>query len=848
MMQRWHKKTILLIILIILLLIIPLTFTQTQQVHITKEYAATSVSPLIFGTNLTLNDANDQFITSQQTRSQLSQIHVQLIRIPIRGVGGPAPWEVTAMQDIKTMGISPIIILKYSQADPAGAAKLVIQQANTIFGNSVVYYEFGNERDLAGIDQVAYTNTWNQVLPQIKSLPTNGRFGGPTNFQTNPTYIAYFVEHANPSPDFISWHEYTCGNSTPSQTCIDNIHHWTSHITNTKSAIQANPTHKTVPPIFITEWNYDPNNPSPDPRATPQFQQQFTQTALQELSNDGVTGATHYVATGHTEYNLVDLNGQLTAEGQTFGQMYTQLIGTSGGSPVPTSPLTTPPPGTTAVSVTICPHGMGNCGDSINPGSGGNTNPKHIQHKVTVTILDASGGQIATGQGTIPYSSSQSNFTGTIPISNLATGSYIVRVKMDGFLASQIPGIPTITSGQTTVLPSVSSVAGDIDNNNQLDLLDYNILVGCFGSKQNSSSCTMPPTTQASGADINDDGVVDGVDYNLFIREISVQKSGSGGNPTPTSTPNPTSTVTQPPQTGNKLFGVNIAGADFQNPQYAGSGYSGYAYYHNKGLTLIRLPFTWEKMQPTLNGPLGGDINKLTDMITAAQRAGELVFIEPHNYARYNKTPLTPADSPAFANFWKQLAGKYSTGFPGLWGYELMNEPHDLAGGCSTWQTLAQAAVTAIRQSDTTHYILLPGYAWQAAKDWTSQSGCLSSIHDPVNKMFYSAHEYFDSDNSGTHSSPCPDPQLGVQRLQPFLSFLSQNNAKGLLTEYGSPVTSCWLTTLDNFMTALNTNSNIIGGTYWSGGPFWGNYFMSVEPSGGQDKPQMSILQKYPSH
>jgi hypothetical protein len=305
------------------------------------------VSPLIFGTNLYLTDSSDQFITSQVSRNALKNAGIQIIRMPIRVEGAANADELLAMQDIKAMGAIPYIVLKFSQPDPLGAAKLVIQQANSIFGNSVVYYEFGNERDINGVDQVTYTNAWNQVFPQVKSLALNGKFGGPAASWWNSSYIAYFVEHANPQPDFISWHEYFCSSADTTGVCIGKIASLKDHINSVKSAIQANPTHKTVPPIILSEWNY---SGSSDPNATPQFLQQWTQTFLQELANDGVFASMQYAVNGWGSLDLLNPDGTLTPEGQGFGQMYSKLMG---GVSVTLSPLPTSPP----ASLTS-PHGI----------------------------------------------------------------------------------------------------------------------------------------------------------------------------------------------------------------------------------------------------------------------------------------------------------------------------------------------------------------------------------------------------------------------------------------------------------------------------------------------------------
>ncbi len=495
-------------------------FVSSLTVLSKQTYAATS--PLIFGTNLTLNDANDQFITSQATRDALKAMHVQLIRMPIRAVGGPSAWEVQAMQDIKTMGATPMIILKFSQTDPTGAAKLVLDAATGIFGTGPIYVEFGNERDLAGTTQSQYTTGWNQTISVVKPLYPHALFGGPVNFQQNPSYIAYFIQNANPAPDFISWHEYTCGNSTAAQICIDNIAHWATHITNTKSAIQA--TGKTIPPIFITEWNYDPNNPSGDSRATASFQTTFTKTALQELVKDGVTGATQYVSTGHTEYNLVDTSGQPTAEGKAFGDMYTQLIGGNGN--ISTTPTPTGGIGNgTQIAVTVLLHGIGSGGDNANASGKGTQSPKHTTRQTAVTFLNSTNQPVGTITGAITFNTANGNFTGTLDASAIPAGTYLVDIKTPGFLSKSITGTITINTGQINTIPSVTETTGDVNKDNQLDILDYNILLSCFGSKQSTASCSNPPTNDSPNTDINDDGAVNGVDYNLFLREMSTQKA-----------------------------------------------------------------------------------------------------------------------------------------------------------------------------------------------------------------------------------------------------------------------------------------------------------------------------------
>lgn len=184
------------------------------------------------------------------------------------------------------------------------------------------------------------------------------------------------------------------------------------------------------------------------------------------------------------------------------------------------------PTPSTRIDLTVCLHGLGNCGDNVSPNAGGNKNQKHLTRNVNLGLFDNSDQQVASITGTLQYSTASAKFTAKLstPV-NVTTGSYIAKIGADGFLTKQVPGIVQITNGQTIAIPEVSLVTGNINNDSQIDILDYNLLTDCFGSKQTSSSCTMHPTSTSSGADLNDDGVVDAADYNLFLRELSVQKA-----------------------------------------------------------------------------------------------------------------------------------------------------------------------------------------------------------------------------------------------------------------------------------------------------------------------------------
>ena len=309
-----------------------------------------------------------------------------------------------------------------------------------------------------------------------------------------------------------------------------------------------------------------------------------------------------------------------------------------------------------------------------------------------------------------------------------------------------------------------------------------------------------------------------------------------------------------------KLFGVAIAGPEFTENHLPGTLGTDYVYptdtqrlryFASHGLTLIRLPVLWERIQPTADGPLSApDVAGIEAFLAAAAANGEQVILDLHNFGQYYGTPLRSTDAAKFANLWQRLSEALG-GRPGLFGYELMNEPHDLPGGSASWADLAQIATNAIRESDRSSWILVPGYGWQNAQFWPENNPTLS-VRDPAGRVLYAAHEYFDRNGSGTyaHSYEADETTacVGVERLQPFLQWLADRDARGIMTEYGVPDNDPrWLVVLDRFLAVLDASPRILGGTYWPAGPWWGNDRLSVEPIQGRDRPQAAILFRYPS-
>jgi hypothetical protein len=281
-----------------------------------------------------------------QAQNCLQQMHISIIRIPTRS-GVDLATITQAAQLVQQLNATPLIVLHGSlDANAYSDDIAIIQAMNSIFGSSTVYYEYGNNEDLAQVSAKTYTDSWNANVPGLKKLATNGLFIGPVTYQFRPEYLHYFLQTANPQPDAISWHEYTCNSTDSSTTCINNIKSWKTHVQTARGLMKS--VIQTTLPIMITEWNYAPNTTQDDGKnnnAT--FMTIWTSQALQTLADSGVFAAMQYAAT-NTNINLIDSSNALTVQGTTMQSEYETLAPSSSSSG--TSSIT--PTDTTTASVT----------------------------------------------------------------------------------------------------------------------------------------------------------------------------------------------------------------------------------------------------------------------------------------------------------------------------------------------------------------------------------------------------------------------------------------------------------------------------------------------------------------
>jgi len=307
------------------------------------------------------------------------------------------------------------------------------------------------------------------------------------------------------------------------------------------------------------------------------------------------------------------------------------------------------------------------------------------------------------------------------------------------------------------------------------------------------------------------------------------------------------------------LTGINIADAAFGHdhlPGVFGRDYfypetSSIDYYAAKRVNIIRLPVLWERLQHKLGDDLNEDeIKRIDAIVLYTTSKGIKLIIDIHNYAKYFGivigTPNFP--STALGDLWRQLALRYKDNNLVVFG--LMNEPTKLK--TEVWLDAANDAVAQIRQTGANNLILVPGNGWSSARDWTSKkygtpnSQVMMNVKDPSNNYAFDVHQYIDRDFTGTHSD-CQSVDIAVTSLTEFTHWAREHKKRGFLGEFGMGSSSVCLEALDRVLGFMASNSDVwLGWTYWAGGSKWPkDYFTSVEPIDGKDRPQMTVLEKY---
>jgi len=329
-------------------------------------------------------------------------------------------------------------------------------------------------------------------------------------------------------------------------------------------------------------------------------------------------------------------------------------------------------------------------------------------------------------------------------------------------------------------------------------------------------------------------------------------------------TTSPLSDPTGLPPGHLQLLGVGLSGGEFNedpqhpeaailNQDYVYPTHSEFDYYSSIGMNTIRLITSWERLQPTQNGPLDAfQMSKVDDLVNYAAKDNLNVVIDNHNYGYRNQDPnrnggdligSSNVPSSALANFWSQVATRYVNDPNVIYG--IMNEPHDQTPQAEA--AINQDSINAIRATGSTQEILVPGTYFTAASSWVTSGNAAAeaTVTDPGHNMAFELHQYLDADQSGTHNTVV-SPTIGPEWLADATAWAAATGNRLFLGEIGAASDPASLTALKNTLDFVQQNSNVWQGvTYFGSGPWYGGYMFGTDPDQNGPRPQAQLLAQY---
>lgn len=302
------------------------------------------------------------------------------------------------------------------------------------------------------------------------------------------------------------------------------------------------------------------------------------------------------------------------------------------------------------------------------------------------------------------------------------------------------------------------------------------------------------------------------------------------------------------------LRGVNISGAEFGTVP----GRYGFDYLYPSaetigrfaalGLTAMRLPIRWERLQPALRQPLDPDeLARLEAAVAAATQAGLRTVIDLHNYAYHGKARVDSemVTAEAFADLWRRLAQHFRGDASVAFG--LMNEPHDIPA--ARWLVAANAAIAAIRETGARQLVLVSGSGWSGAHSWTADlptgnnAAIMLGVVDPARNTAYEVHQYLDADFSGTHAD-CSRGADALEAVERLTGWLAKTGRRAFLGEIGASARRNCPERLRAVLDHVNANpQQWVGWTAWAAGDLWApDYPLKLDPAGA-NAPVVAAIQ-----
>jgi len=277
-------------------------------------------------------------------------------------------------------------------------------------------------------------------------------------------------------------------------------------------------------------------------------------------------------------------------------------------------------------------------------------------------------------------------------------------------------------------------------------------------------------------------------------------------------------------------------------------------YFAGKGVTALRVLFSWERVQSSLFGPIPAPganyvayLANYDRVVSYATSRGMYVIVEPWQANSAGDTGgatwkgqlvgSSAVPATAFADFWAKMSARYASNPRVMFG--LVNEPNSMS--TMAWFSIAQEAINSIRAAGATNEILVPGNGWTGGGEWASTwydtasparsnaygwlnaNGPGKPLFDAFGSIAAEVHVYADA-NSGGGAPDIASPTVVSDRLNVAVAEGRARGYRVFLGEVGFCASTAGSATLwKNTEAYFAANADeVIGWTWWaSGAPGW---------------------------
>ena len=287
-------------------------------------------------------------------------------------------------------------------------------------------------------------------------------------------------------------------------------------------------------------------------------------------------------------------------------------------------------------------------------------------------------------------------------------------------------------------------------------------------------------------------------------------------------------------------IGVNLGGGEANTANTPGKIFFNYVYpiksdvdlAYAKGVRLFRIPIIADRIQNGFNGPLypqvAANLYPIVDYIRS--KPGAVVIFDWHSFGkRLGVAYGTGAwDASAIADLNIKLLAPYKTSTSNVW-VDLQNEPGTPPG---YWAT-QNSVIGKLRAAGYSGTIVVESTGFSAADSWaTSAAPNLTAISDPLKKVVFSPHEYFDQWGSGTSAACAAGSET---RVDPAINDAEKRGYKLLFGEVGWGTGANCATVRSAVLKRFKKSPSVLGFTAWTLGPFYNypNYIYGLRTSTG---------------